>query len=114
MDLHEVIQPSLQSVKAFLTTNVIIVYQDKLFYVKQSDQFFKPGTYNSLHTRSLCPHATLLHTHGCWEPNHIPFRILSNQISAAIFRKVAPRLHYGDSSITALLLSVPNGWMTEQ
>ena len=62
MDLHEVIQPSLQSVKAFLTTNVIIVYQDKLFYVKQSDQFFKPGTYNSLHTRSLCPHATLLPT----------------------------------------------------
>ena len=62
MDLHEVIQPSLQSVKAFLTTNVIIVYQDKLFYVKQSDQFFKLGTYNSLHTRSVCPHATLLPT----------------------------------------------------
>ena len=26
-----------------------------------------------LHSRSLCCHAALLPTNGCWEPNHIPF-----------------------------------------
>ena len=88
------------------------------FYCRHSSNTREPNNLQKLfcvrhlHSLSLCRHATLLPTNGCWKLNHIPFRTFSQpDVCFDDARKVQGSLA---PPITVLLLWVSHVGLTRR